>query len=113
IDLLRGLMMGRGFEVQGSQQLPVWTIAQVDHRHMQPRVDERRSHRMPQVVKPGVWLPSSQGWTSVAFLDGAVSQIRRILSGFNRFSHAVRFVMLFVRHRHWYDRNENYAPGRV
>jgi hypothetical protein len=65
-------MMGRGFEIQRSQQLPVWTIEQVDLRHMQSRVDERRSHRMPQVVKPGVRQPSSQGWTSAAFLDGAV-----------------------------------------
>ena len=77
-------MMGRGFEVQGSQQQPAGTIAQVNrfdvflpaercsiHYHldhlksnhsldlclMQSRVDQPRPHRMAHVMKPGVWQP--------------------------------------------------------
>jgi hypothetical protein len=68
--------MGKSFEVQGPQQLPVWTVERVDcfdifllaercsihchidHLksnhcldlgHMQSRLEQPRSHRMPQV----------------------------------------------------------------
>jgi hypothetical protein len=37
--------VGRGFEVQGSQQLPVWTIEQVDRFNVFPPAERRSLHR--------------------------------------------------------------------